>query len=187
MLFKTIINPDFVLYVNKKSNYVCVNFYKFYHSGLFKKSRLIILFLILLFWFICNLYIFPLISLSDIVSITKLTDTENYWSVWHQTYDDFTDKNNSFEGFNIHYHYYHNSFYQTHCDANDDVCLGLHNCRYSIYLYILIILCYQVMILLDIPKGKGYNISCFLHPLDNNICLCIWNNDSFEGRDRCYH
>jgi hypothetical protein len=147
MLFKTIINPDFVLYVNKKSNYVCVNFYKFYHSGLFKKSR----------------------------------------SVWHQTYDDFTDKNNSFEGFNIHYNYYHNSSYQTHCDANDNVYLDLHNCRYSIYLYILIILCYQVMILLDIPKGKGYNISCFLHPLDNNICLCIWNNDSFEGRDRCYH
>jgi hypothetical protein len=100
MLFKTIINPDFVLYVNKKSNYVCVNFYKFYHSGLFKKSR----------------------------------------SVWHQTYDDFTDKNNSFEGFNIHYNYYHNSSYQTHCDANDNVyldlhnniCLYLQNCRYSI-------------------------------------------------------
>ena len=39
--------------------------------------------------FICNLDIFPLISRRDICSINELAlDTENDWSVWHQTHYD---------------------------------------------------------------------------------------------------
>ena len=48
-----------------------------------------------------------------------------------------TDKNNtiSFEGFEKHYHQHRSSSYQTLCDTCDDVCLDLHNCHYSIYIY----------------------------------------------------
>jgi hypothetical protein len=55
-----------------------------------------------------NLDILPLISLSYIICFNKLTDAENYQSVWHQTHFDVTDKNYniSFEGLNIHVHYH---------------------------------------------------------------------------------
>lgn len=39
-------------------------------------------------------------------------------------------------GLDIYYQQYHSSFYQTHCDSSDNVCLDLHNCRHSIYILI---------------------------------------------------
>ena len=73
-----------------------------------------------------NLDIFPLISLSDIVSINLVTlDTEIYRSVCikrSMTLPIKTKKNVSFEGLDIHYH---SSSYQTR--------------RYSILLYLYIV------------------------------------------------
>jgi len=54
------------------------------------------------------MYFFPLISLQDIVSIDRQTDsdTENYLSVWCQTHYDVPDINNevSFECLDLHHH-----------------------------------------------------------------------------------
>lgn len=54
------------------------------------------------------------------------SDTEKYWSVWYQTYWNATDANNNLksEGLDIHY--------RTCSYTNDDVCLSLQTCRYSI-------------------------------------------------------
>jgi hypothetical protein len=62
-----------------------------------------------------------------------LPRVEMYRSVWRQTHYDATDKNNNirFEGLDIHYH---SSYYRTRCYTIDNVCLGLQNWCYSIYL-----------------------------------------------------
>ena len=59
------------------------------------------------------------------------SDTEKYRSVWCQTYCNVTDANNNlrFEGLDVHYH---SSSYQTCSDTNDNVCLNLQTCCYSI-------------------------------------------------------
>jgi hypothetical protein len=46
-----------------------------------------------------------LLSPINIFSISALTDTENYQSVWHQSHNDLADKENnvSFEGLYKHY------------------------------------------------------------------------------------
>jgi hypothetical protein len=63
----------------------------------------------------------------DIVSINRL-DTENYQSLWPQTYYDVTDKNNnlSLEGLDIYYLKYHRCTTGLGCDTTDNVCLDLH-------------------------------------------------------------
>ena len=89
-------------------------------------------------FFISNLDIFPLISLSDIVSINWATDTGNYRSVLCHIMTFNTDINNNirFEGLDIHYHNCHSLSYQIFCDTSDNVYLNLQNCLYSIYLYV---------------------------------------------------
>ena len=79
--------------------------------------------------FIGNLNIFPLISPSDVVNINKLAlilkiigqyDVKHIMMLPIKQY-------HSFEGLEIHYHYYHSSSYQTHCDTNDNVSIHCHN------------------------------------------------------------
>ena len=80
-------------------------------------------------WFTGKFDIFPLISLSDIVSI-------NYRSVWRHIMTFNTDKMKSVhsEGLDIHYNYYSRSSYQTRCERCRNDCLDLQNWRYSIYM-----------------------------------------------------
>ena len=61
--------------------------------------------------FICNLYIFPLISARNIFSINGMTMILKIMSVWRQTHYDINDKNNT-----VNFWY-----------------LNLHKCHYSIY------------------------------------------------------
>ena len=88
--------------------------------------------------FISNLNIFPLTSLSDIVSINKLTLIQKNFSQCDvRTRYDVTDKTNniSFDDLNIHFHQYHSSTHWTCCDTSDNVCLTLQT---AIILYMFV-------------------------------------------------
>jgi hypothetical protein len=76
---------------------------------------------------------FPLILLSDIVSINLVTlILGKYWSVWRNIMMFSTDEINNFhsKGLEIHYHYYHNSSY-----VSNNVCFDLQT-AVILYIYI---------------------------------------------------
>jgi hypothetical protein len=68
-----------------------------------------------------EIFIFAL--LSDIVSINRLTDTQNY-----QTHHDVTDKTITSD---LKVPMYHSSSYPTWWFTSDNVCIDFHNCLYS--------------------------------------------------------
>ena len=78
--------------------------------------------------FICNMATFfwsrDNISINQLTQILKMISQSDIEC-------DVTYKNNNVS-LDKHYHYYHNSFYWTHCDTS--VCLDLQNCPYSISL-----------------------------------------------------
>ena len=86
--------------------------------------------------FICNLNIFPMISLKYIVSINKLTNWYRKLtiSVTWKTHYNITDKNNNIIFESLHtLSLVPQLILWTHCYSGDNVCLDLQNCCYSIF------------------------------------------------------
>ena len=84
---------------------------------------------------------FPLISLSDIISINRLTLTVENIDQCDVTVLHFIPKktnNDKFESIVIHSHQIHSSSYLSPCDddTNDNVCLDLQNYYYSLKILI---------------------------------------------------
>jgi hypothetical protein len=143
--------------------------------------------------------IFPLISQSDIVSISELTDTENYQSVRWQTHHNITDNNTRILVLKVSTNNISNTAFTDNVRLNlqnwaisDNVCLNLQNCGYSIFIGKLDnfpLMCAADKIWITDLTLIHKNIRSVL-PSHVQIYRSIWrhpnkhNNVSTEGLDR---
>ena len=134
-----------------------------------------------MFRFIGKLDIFSLMCAADQVWISELTlihknmrsvrnsHLKLYRSIWRKVHYDVIDKNYNVisEGLDRHYHKYPSWSYRTGWDINNNVCLDLQNCRYSMYIV------NRVRKDMDVHEhGRQSNLT-LRHKLEQRNATCI--------------